>query len=288
MEMKQLRTFLAVADARSFQKAASKLYITRQAVSKTIKQLEDELHVELFSRNHDGALMTPAGIFFYPRAATLVAEMDQLKKDTMDANRSYIPKIRIGMTQGLYSLYADALFDYDRDHKYEMNIQLRSCLEADCDNMLASRKADAVISFAPPVSSMTRTQVLFTTPVTLLVNRHSDSYDALMEEPELSQNMPLLLYTGGMDQPLWWSTRPRDIDIVSSDLGYLFNLLNTRQGIMPIPENLVGNYADYCGNLPVPETQAPVPIYWSTLYPDHYNRVTSSFLDVIHDEVFHD
>ena len=43
MEIKQLRTFLKVADAKSFLKAAEELYVTRQALTKTIDQLEKEL-----------------------------------------------------------------------------------------------------------------------------------------------------------------------------------------------------------------------------------------------------
>ena len=48
MEIRQLKYFLAVADQRSFVNAANVLFISRQAVSKAIAQLETELNVELF------------------------------------------------------------------------------------------------------------------------------------------------------------------------------------------------------------------------------------------------
>ena len=57
MELRQLKYFLAVADARSFVSAAGELFVSRQAVSKAVGQLEAELGVELFdfSSALDGA-----------------------------------------------------------------------------------------------------------------------------------------------------------------------------------------------------------------------------------------
>ena len=45
MELRQLKYFLAVSDARSFVSAANTLYISRQAISKAVGQLEAELGV---------------------------------------------------------------------------------------------------------------------------------------------------------------------------------------------------------------------------------------------------
>lgn len=286
MDIKQLRTFLAVADSRSFLRAATNLYVTRQAVSKTIKQLEDELQVELFSRSHDGALMTPAGIFFYPRAATLVAEFDQLKKDTMDSKRSYLPTIKICMAQGIYSVYANAVTTYGERHKHEMNIQIRSCVDADCDAVLSSRQADAVLSFTPPISNIAKSSIIYNSPVAFLVNKDSSSAAALKEDLSLCRQMPLLLYTGGRERSLWWPEHARPQDILCSDVDYLFQMLKEKKGILPMPTMLVPDYLDFFEVIPVPQEQVSVPIYWTTLYPNHYNMVTYSFLDVIYDELF--
>ena len=62
MEIKQLRAFLAVAAAHSFLGAAEQLYVTRQAVSKTVTQLEDDLGVKLFVRGQSGTELTPVSI----------------------------------------------------------------------------------------------------------------------------------------------------------------------------------------------------------------------------------
>ena len=74
MELRQLRYFLAVADSRSFVSAAQALYISRQAISKAIAQLEEELRVRLFMRDSNGAFLTPAGIMFYDRVRPVLLE----------------------------------------------------------------------------------------------------------------------------------------------------------------------------------------------------------------------
>ncbi|MGH3981026.1 MAG: LysR family transcriptional regulator [Pseudonocardiaceae bacterium] len=50
-ELRQLRAFVAVATELSFTRAAEQLHVGQQAVSKTVRQLERELGVELLERS---------------------------------------------------------------------------------------------------------------------------------------------------------------------------------------------------------------------------------------------
>lgn len=61
----QLETFLRVADAGSFNKAAEAAYITPTAIIKQINLLEADLDVKLFERTHRGLKLTKAGISLY-------------------------------------------------------------------------------------------------------------------------------------------------------------------------------------------------------------------------------
>ncbi|MBQ9890222.1 MAG: LysR family transcriptional regulator, partial [Firmicutes bacterium] len=54
MDIKQLKAFMAVANTQSFLNAADQLFISRQAVSKTITKLEEELETRLFVRGQNG------------------------------------------------------------------------------------------------------------------------------------------------------------------------------------------------------------------------------------------
>ena len=281
MDIKQLRTFLAVADARSFFKAADDMYISRQAISKTILQLEAELGVELFARSQKGAMMTPAGIFFYPRAATLVAEFDKLKEETMDIQRSYRPKLNICMALGIYSYFAGPLAEYGKQHSAEMEILCRGCLDADCGTMLSDRRVDAVLSFTPQSDNIAQTSVLASSPIVFLVTETPDEQTAKDTVPQ----KPLLLYTGGHPRPLWWQKAPGPDDVISSDLGHLFSLLCSGEGVMPIPKIAIPSYLEQVRVLPAPKVP-PCKLYYASLYPDHYSAITFSLLDAIHHDVF--
>ena len=68
----QLETFLHVADAGSFNKAAAERYITPTAVIKQINLLEDSLDVKLFDRSHRGLTLTPAGRSLYQDAKYII------------------------------------------------------------------------------------------------------------------------------------------------------------------------------------------------------------------------
>ena len=56
-----LKVFLCVATSNSFLDASRKLFISQPAISKSIKQLEDELNVNLFYRGNKGICLTPEG-----------------------------------------------------------------------------------------------------------------------------------------------------------------------------------------------------------------------------------
>ena len=56
-----LKVFMCVATSNSFLDASRKLYISQPAISKSIKQLEDELKVNLFYRGNKGICLTPEG-----------------------------------------------------------------------------------------------------------------------------------------------------------------------------------------------------------------------------------
>lgn len=68
----QLETFIHVADAGSFNKAAEKSYITPTAVIKQINLLEDGLGVKLFERTHRGLKLTKAGVSMYQDAKYII------------------------------------------------------------------------------------------------------------------------------------------------------------------------------------------------------------------------
>ena len=68
MEIRQLKTFVTVADQLSFTKASRKLYMAQSSVSAQVKALEEELDLKLFDRIGRRILLTDAGRKLYAYA----------------------------------------------------------------------------------------------------------------------------------------------------------------------------------------------------------------------------
>jgi DNA-binding transcriptional LysR family regulator len=68
MELRHLEYFVAVAETRSFTRAAQRLHVVQSGVSATIKALERELGSAVFIRSSQEVALTPAGRAFLPRA----------------------------------------------------------------------------------------------------------------------------------------------------------------------------------------------------------------------------
>jgi DNA-binding transcriptional LysR family regulator len=64
MELRQIRTFLSVADTLHFDRSAKLLHLSQPALSLQIKSLEEELEVKLLERSRQGTALTVAGRIF--------------------------------------------------------------------------------------------------------------------------------------------------------------------------------------------------------------------------------
>ena len=76
LDMRKLRYFVAVAERLHFGRAAAALYIGQPALSRQIRQFEQELGVELFERSSRQVRLTPAGQRLAEDGARLLADGD--------------------------------------------------------------------------------------------------------------------------------------------------------------------------------------------------------------------
>lgn len=82
MELRHLRYFVAVAEEKSFNKAAKRLFISQPPLSRQIKQLEEEIEVLLIDRDNRPLKLTEAGEFFYEHAIQILSQSDNLRAMT--------------------------------------------------------------------------------------------------------------------------------------------------------------------------------------------------------------
>ena len=75
MRLNQIRVFLAVVDSGSIRAAARSLGVSPPAITKSLRQLEEELRVRLMDRTQHGVVATPAGRAFVARARVVQSEL---------------------------------------------------------------------------------------------------------------------------------------------------------------------------------------------------------------------
>jgi len=106
MELRHLRYFAAVAAHGSFNRAAGALHLTQPALSRQVKDLEDELGVRLLARGKNAVTLTDAGELFYEDARDLLARADQAVQRLRGESRNevlrvgYAPSATAGIMSG--------------------------------------------------------------------------------------------------------------------------------------------------------------------------------------------
>jgi DNA-binding transcriptional LysR family regulator len=98
MDLKDLRYSIAVADEGSFTRAAARLNLAQQALSKQIGDLERELQVRLFDRMPRGTRLTPAGAAFVEAARATLAQSQRAMAHARTTNRRESQVLRVGLT----------------------------------------------------------------------------------------------------------------------------------------------------------------------------------------------
>jgi len=98
MELRTLRSFVEVVRLESFSRAAKAVYATQPTVSKAVRQLEDELGVQLLERGPgQGVRATAAGEVVYRRALTMLAERDDLRAELDEVRGLKRGELRLGL-----------------------------------------------------------------------------------------------------------------------------------------------------------------------------------------------
>jgi len=96
MEFRHIRSFLSVAETLHFGRSAQLLNLSQSALSLQVKALEDELGVQLLSRNRQGTVLTEAGRAFREDAAVALEKLDFAKRKAQWASAGKLGHIRIG------------------------------------------------------------------------------------------------------------------------------------------------------------------------------------------------
>ncbi|MFJ3958920.1 LysR substrate-binding domain-containing protein [Arthrobacter sp. NPDC090010] len=148
---RRLRYFVAVAEELHFSRAAARLFVAQQALSKQIRELEGELGLTLLIRTTRRVELTEDGERFLAVARAVLAEWDDGLRRVRQASRAAQQTLRLGFVVGAaLELTRPILAEFARRHpEIELHLQEASLSDPSCG--LADGSSDLAI-LRPPLS----------------------------------------------------------------------------------------------------------------------------------------
>lgn len=158
MDTELLKTFLEVSRTRHFGRAAEALYLTQSAVSFRIRQLENQLGVNLFTRHRNNIRLTTAGERLLPYAETLMSTWQAARKEVAHTSRHN--ELSIGASASLWecmlSQWLTRLYTSHAGMQFEARIAQRQSLV----KQLHERQLDLLITSEAPKMDEFNSQLL--------------------------------------------------------------------------------------------------------------------------------
>lgn len=124
MELRHLRCFIAVAEELHFARAAEKLHIEQSPLSRTIKELEEELGEQLFIRTSRSTRLTRSGKLFLEHVPRVFTALQQARDSVKAASNGFHGQLRIALSDGITPSRLPALLAMCRQEEPETDIRL--------------------------------------------------------------------------------------------------------------------------------------------------------------------
>lgn len=124
MELRHLRCFLAVAAELHFARAAERLHIEQSPLSRTIKELEEDLGVRLFDRNTRSTRLTKAGQIFSENVPQVFTALEQARDSVRSVAAGYEGQLRIALSEGISQARLTTLLSHSRAEEPDTEIRV--------------------------------------------------------------------------------------------------------------------------------------------------------------------
>ena len=147
MNLNQLKYFVAVAEYRSFTKAAEQYFLTQTAITQQVQKLEDTVGVQLIDRKTRPISLTPMGQVLLREAREILMRVDSAMRRTQEAATGITGTLRVGYTKGYE--HSDLPVKLRQFHHDYPNV-LINCCRCDTDLLttgLIDREYDIIFTW---------------------------------------------------------------------------------------------------------------------------------------------
>jgi LysR family nitrogen assimilation transcriptional regulator len=168
LDIRELRSFLQVARAGSFSRAATELYIAQPALSRQIAKLETEIGAPLFTRHGRGVRLTAAGARLLERAemiTQMVSETGDLVRASVDEERGHLA---IGLPPAISLLIGVELIRAFQERWPLVSLHVREGLSSSLQEWVLDRRVDIAVLYNQPMLDAFDVRPVFSEPMVLV------------------------------------------------------------------------------------------------------------------------
>jgi DNA-binding transcriptional LysR family regulator len=142
MELRQIRSFLSIAETLHFGRTSEMIHLSQPALSLQIRALEDEIGVRLFERNRRKTSLTAAGVAFREEATQALLGLDQAVHKAKLAANGKLGILRIGFISTAGNEIVPTIVRQFRERNADVEFSLRNILTIDQIQMLEAGSLD--------------------------------------------------------------------------------------------------------------------------------------------------
>ncbi len=195
MNLRFLRTFVAIIDNGGVARAAARLNLTQSAASRQIQALEDELGLRLFARIGRGVRLTSEGEDLLERSRRLLSDVAALGERASALKSGEVGVLRVGATpQVIESLLAEFLPRYRKRH---IGVEVHLVEDGGARLPVRLERGDIDVAIMPAGDDRFRGRLLYPMHVlAVLPQRHSLSRRTTLDVTELADELLLRLTPG--------------------------------------------------------------------------------------------
>ena len=240
MEIRQLETFVHVAQLQSFSRAAEVLGYTQSAITVQIRLLESELETRLFDRTGKRVVLTPSGKEFMEHASRILYDVNKAKKSMNDDAELKNP-LHIGTIESLCTAKLPAVLSKFREFHPKVNMQVTIDTPEQLIRMMEHNGLDLIYILDTPRWDQNWVKVMEKAePVVFVASADSEfagktlKMEDILEEPffltEKNAN-----YRQALDQQLALKKQALSPVLEISDTAFIIRMLEKNHGLSFLP-----------------------------------------------------
>jgi len=286
MELRQLKYFIEVGRLGSFSLASKTLFITQSTISQQIRKLEEELGVELLSRDTRHVTLSDYGEQFYPYALQVLEHAKACTERIQDVKNLQVGTLSIGATYSFGPLLKQTVLDFYRLYPH-IRLDLKIHNKEELKQMLLDRELDLALTYKSTIGDdRIESRLLFQSRLSLIGRKGElKGLGKEVSVPELSR-FPLALPSKGLqardtlEDVLFAQNVDLDIRLEINSVRYLLDLVGNSPLVTILSEEAIHQVKGFEA-VPIAHTEGRMDGCYHCLKGAYHKMAVQKFIELL-------